>query len=276
MNLLYAAVYALVGRNHIAAIRAVLILVVWATGIAIARTAVLLQDEPDAAIAGMLYVGFSSAGQPRDALAANTELFLNLPLALAALVIASLVAARGRARGATGFAWRHDLFATLAAGALTGVAGLFKYQAALAGLAWVAALVHAEPRSARTVTRLSGLAVGFLTVAAALCAWFYIEGDWNAFLFWGWSYNFRYIDVLTTAEKIRSFADSTAWILLFWGALVALATAAARSRKLVVLTAAWLAAASLSIWLAAGFSGSITSWGWHPSASRRRLAPFTW
>jgi hypothetical protein len=249
VTLLYAAIFAVVGRNHIAAIRIVLIVAVWATGVALAHAAVLLQGDRRAAVAGLIYVCASSAGQPRDALSANTELFLNLPLAATAAIVATAVcrqaADRGRARERA--ARMRELAAAFAAGALTGIAGLFKYQAALAGIAWAITFARAYRRPARWIPTLSALAAGFLVVVAALCAFFYLRGEWEPFVFWGWSYNFRYISALSTGEKLRSFATSTAWVSLFWSAFIALALVAVRARRIDLLTAAWFAAACVSV-----------------------------
>jgi len=249
VNLLYAAVYAVVGSNHIVAVRIVLILVVWATGLAVARLAVLLDGRRAAAFAGVLYVCASAAGQPRDAQAANTELFLNLPIAAAAILVARTTS--GRPALSAGNQVQepppHDLLQLFLAGILTGVGGLFKYQSALAGAAWALVVVWAAPRSTRTLARLTALAAGFVLVAVVLCGVFYLRGDWDAFTFWGWTYNFTYINVLTIHEKLRSFAMGTFWALVYWAALVALAVAAALARRLHPLTIAWFVAACVAI-----------------------------
>src|SRR5262245_30992696 len=179
VDLLYAGVFVLVGRNHIVAVRALLILVVWATGIAIARAADALDGRPMASAAGLIYVCSSSCGLPRDALGANTELFLNLPLAIAAWIVAAVITRRrdwDRSAPAAEHAIRVKL---MAAGVLTGVAGLFKYQASLAGIAWAFAVIRAERRSPRTLWRLASLAIGFLLVATAFCGYFYARGAWD-------------------------------------------------------------------------------------------------
>jgi hypothetical protein len=247
VDLLYAGVYALAGRNHILAVRALLILVVWATGMAVGRAAVALDGRRVASMAGLIYVCASSCGMPRDALPANTELFLNLPLALAAWIVAAVIARSHDADNGEPATERVVLAKLFAAGVLTGIAGLFKYQASLAGIAWAFAIFWAAPRSGRLRARLASLAAGFLLVATVLCGYFYARAAWDAFTFWGWRYNLIYISALTPLEKFTSFTASTLWIALFWAAPIALAAIAVRMRRLPALTVAWLVASYLAI-----------------------------
>jgi hypothetical protein len=248
VDLLYAAVYAITGPNHMFAIHALLIAVVWATAMLVGRIAVRLAPDRTASLAGLFYVCASAAGMPRDVQPANTELLLNLPTAAAAWLVCRAMATRQDDE----VAHSTDIGLLAAAGMLTGVAALFKYQAALAGVAWAMALVQ-QPRerwfSGRTVRRLSALAIGFAVVAAALCAYFFVRGEWDAFAFWGWRYNFTYISALSMREKVSNLLVRSGVVSLFWLPIVALAGVAVWRRQLPLLVAAWLAAecAALSV-----------------------------
>src|SRR2546421_426505 len=87
------------------------------------------------------------------------------------------------------------------AGAATGVAALFKYQAALAGAAWLASLAMRKPR-VHIAAGISGLAFGFAIVGIALVGGFARAGYLDAFLFWGWRYNFQYIAGVPVSHQI--------------------------------------------------------------------------
>src|SRR5262249_62249218 len=112
--------------------------------------------------------------------AANTDLVLNAPLTLAA---AAMVA---RARLTH---WNRALLWAIVAGVATGVATLFRYQAALAGVAWLASIGLSRPR-AHVAAGVSGLAIGFALVAGGLVGGFAAAGHLDAFLFSGWRYHF--------------------------------------------------------------------------------------
>jgi hypothetical protein len=211
IDLFYAAVYWLVGRNHLVAIHLLLIAIVWLTALVLRRIAARTCGSSAAGLAGLFYVCASAAALPADGQAANTELILNLPIALAAWLVCDVVARADE----PGRAADRRLAPLVAAGVLTGVAGLFKYQAALAGGAWAIAVTYrAAPAAA--IRRLAALAVGFAAVAGALSAFFYLRGEWQAFAFWGWRYNFSYIDTLTIGEKVHHFLARTPVMALFW------------------------------------------------------------
>jgi len=244
VSVLYAAVFFVAGQNHLAAVRTVLILVVWATAVVVGRIGATLAGS-GATMAGLLYTCASAAGEPRDAMAANTELFLNLPIALAALLVARrYAAAHGGASAGTLSGRAGALFL---AGALTALGGLFKYQSSLAGIAWVAALLASERFSARLASGLAALAAGFLLVAAGVCGFFYLRGAWDPFVFWAWQYNFSYIGALSSHDVLRNFLKGTPEMALFWSPLLGLAAVAIAARRVDFLTAAWLAAMCLAI-----------------------------
>jgi 4-amino-4-deoxy-L-arabinose transferase-like glycosyltransferase len=231
MSLLYAAVYALVGANRILAVRVVLVLAVATTGTLLSATAERLTGDARTRVAGALYVVASACGLPSDAQSANSELFLDLPLAAAALLASRFE--------------RAPLGRAVAAGALTGVAALFKYQAGLAGIAWLAVALGLATTRDR-LRALAGLAAGFVAVAAAYPFFFQAAGAWDDFVQWGWRYNFRYLSTLTAGETARMAAQHTALVAASWswllGALVLGRRHIVRDRLILVWLVAMLVA----------------------------------
>ncbi|HEY2906454.1 MAG TPA: hypothetical protein VGJ29_11195 [Vicinamibacterales bacterium] len=244
VDLLYAAVYAVTGPNHMFAIHILLVLIVWSTALVLARAAVLVSGNRAACLAGLFYVCASAAGMPRDVQPANTELLLNLPTAVALWLVCRAVV---RPVPAAETEPRDHLGLLAAAGVLTAVAGLFKYQASLVGVAWAVAVVQASGASSRTLRQLTALAAGFLAIAAGLCGYFYFRGEWDAFTFWGWRYNFSYIAALSAREKEWNLVRRTGTMMLFWLPLVTLAIVAARRRALPLVVIAWLACECIAV-----------------------------
>lgn len=231
---LYAEIFRLAGVYRIVWVRVVLIAAVSATGIALAELAVVLTGDRRARFAGLLYVAASATGFPDNVQAANTELFLNLPATLAALAAARMPMASG------------PLIAGLlgvAAGALTGIAALFKYQAALAGLAWLWPPLRMRGRFWTAGAAVVGLATGFGLIAAALLGHFARTGDLGAFLFWGWRYNFDYIASVPLLRQMLRAVVQTTVMGVFWLPLVALALTAGRRPEVSWAWAATMAAA---------------------------------
>jgi 4-amino-4-deoxy-L-arabinose transferase-like glycosyltransferase len=239
----YGTIFRLAGAYRVAAVRVLLVLIVALTGLAVGELAARLAANPRARIAGVLYVLASATGFPDNVQAANTELALNLPLTCAAIsVVAS--AAEERVSAALALA--------IAAGLLTGVAALFKYQAAIAGAAWLwtAFSIRRRPRVAAAI--VAGLGVGFAAVAIALLWHYAAAGHLDAFLFWGWRYNFAYIASMPLNRELARALVRTAAIALWWAPLVVLA---ARHRR-VDITLVWLIAMAVAVCTGGRFFGN--------------------
>jgi hypothetical protein len=203
ISLLYGLIYAVAGRYQLVTVRLVLMAAVVATALAIGRLAVVRRGDPSARFAGLVYAIASSFGAPNDTLAANTELFAALPLAVAGLAVAM-----GGAR---------RLFA---AGVLVAIATLLRYQSTLVGVAF-AAMVLVEGRQARVSWRaiiagLAALAGGFVCIAAGFALAMHAMGALDDYWFWGWDYNFVYMATLTGAEWVRNVSWGTLVSCVWW------------------------------------------------------------
>src|SRR5262249_33690731 len=134
---LYAGIYGVSAPYRFWLVRVVFIALVTLTGILLGELAADLTGHSPARAAGVAYVLLTATGFAPNTQAATTELVLNAPLALAAAAMVALHRQRQ---------WSRALPWAIAAGAATGVASLFRYHAALAGLAWLASLGWARPR----------------------------------------------------------------------------------------------------------------------------------
>src|SRR5213594_1837540 len=85
MYYIYAGVFQVAGRNNLLAVHILAILVVAATALVVRRIGARVADDWAGAWSGIGYAVFVHAYLPEDTLAANTEIFASLLLALSVL-----------------------------------------------------------------------------------------------------------------------------------------------------------------------------------------------
>ena len=159
----YAATFDVFGRYQMTAVHLVGLLVVASTCVLLFVMARELAGPRAGLLAALLYGILTGAGNPR-LLAANTELFMTLPLTAAVLLMM----------------WRQWFWSAV----LMVVAGAFKQVAAVEVLLLPAGLLLLEPRESRTRAALwfgGGTAAGLIAGAALLAVTGSIDG------FWRWS-----------------------------------------------------------------------------------------
>lgn len=194
----YAVVFAFAGIYNILAVRLFFVFVIALSGLMLAQLGRRLLDDDRGWLSGLLYVLFACVGIGSHHYPPDTELFLNLPLITAALAVhCALEKPSG-------------LLLLTVAGFLTGLAGFYKYQGAMAGVAWAVAVLYAK-RGAHSSLRLLmwrwlALIVGFAVSAALYLGFFAWKGIWSDFLFWGWGFNAKYLSTIELRES--------AWLLV--------------------------------------------------------------
>jgi len=168
---LYRAGFALFGRYDTQGAHALVVLAVLLTAgllLAIRRSEGAACRPGEATVAAGLFLVFSTTWHDYDALAANCELFLLLPQALAAWLL--LRDLRAPARGARGWALH------LTVGALIGTSALLKYQgltflgASIGMLVWWTAVGRASRASrwwaaSRAACQVAGAAAPLAVIA---------------------------------------------------------------------------------------------------------------
>jgi hypothetical protein len=245
----YAATQAIAGPvGGMWLLHALLIGVVFATGLVLAR--IVRRHWPGTdprtpAVAALLWIVFTTTLVDVDALAANCELFMMLPLVAS---VAVFLDARGR------------LPRIALAGALIGVACLFKYQGAiqLPVIAIAIASGWHEPRPARRLAALVLLGVGFAAAIGVAAFVIWCGGGLDAALFW-LKFNFAYIEagtswrelVLRLALRGGLVAGSAA--LLY--SLGLAAVVAARRDSFVRFMSGWLLASGIAVFVGGRFFG---------------------
>jgi 4-amino-4-deoxy-L-arabinose transferase-like glycosyltransferase len=231
-----------------------LIGVVFATGLLLARIVRRHWPGADArapVAAATLWIVFTTTLVDVDALAANCELFMMLPLVGGVtLGLDALGRADPLGRLARG----------LLVGVLIGVACLFKYQAAIQlPLFAVAALVGG--RAVRRVDRLvlvAAIGVGFVAALAVAAGALWWADALAAAVFWG-KFNFAYIEAGTSARELvvrlavrGGLVVGSAAVL--YGLGVA-ALGAARREPFVRFAAGWLVVSAAAVCVGGRFFG---------------------
>jgi hypothetical protein len=139
----------------------------------------------------LLYALVSASNQPPDSLAVNGELLMNLPTVLA--VWCALVASRAgpgeHARRSLGW---------VAAGAMCGVAALYKYQAALVGASFFFLVPPDETRDLKRLaydlaTRGAAMALGLVVPFGLAALYFWRHGALGDAIAWGLLFNRSYL-----------------------------------------------------------------------------------
>jgi len=247
--LAYAATQAIGGPiGGMVVLHALLIGVVFATGLLLAR--IVRRHGPDAdprapATAALLWIVYTTTLVDVDALAANCELFMMLPLVGAVVVF---LEAQDRLE-------RYAL-----AGALVGAACLFKYQGGIQlpvlGLAIV--LRHAERSRSRRLAALIALGAGFVAMLGAAAATMWLRGGLPDAVFW-LRFNFAYIDAGTSAgELVVRLATRGGLVVASAGLLYGLGVAAIATGHrppFVRFMAGWLVASAIAVFMGGRFFG---------------------
>jgi len=208
----YIAVFKLAGKNNLLAVHVLAILVVAGTALLIRRISAREGDDWAGAWSGIGYALFVHAYRPADTLAANTEIFASLFLALSVLIFLRV---ERRAR----WGWMF------LSGALIAVATLIRQPAAVTLAAMLVYLIYAWiiPRYQsleRVLTAGSGLIIGFIAVIAALACYYWGQGNLHDAYLWAWAFAVRYVESETTVlYVIKRIFSVHLTVILAWGLL---------------------------------------------------------
>jgi hypothetical protein len=246
----YAATQAVGGPiGGMVLLHLLLIGVVFATGLVLAR--IVARHAPGAdprapVAAAALWIVGSTTLVDVDALAANCELFMMLPLCAGVAVFLDALAAR-----------RWAAFAV--AGALIGVACMFKYQGAIQLPVFAATLVFA--RGLGLGQRLAAAALigaGFAALIGAVAAILWWVGALPAALFW-LKFNFAYIEAGTSRGEVWMRLLARGGLVVGSAALLyalgVAGLAAARRAPFARFAAGWLVASALAVSVGGRFFG---------------------
>jgi 4-amino-4-deoxy-L-arabinose transferase-like glycosyltransferase len=256
---IYIAVFNVAGKNNLLAVHVITILVVAATALVVRRISARVGDDWAGAWSGIGYAVFVHAYRPGDTLAANTEIFASLFLALSVLIFL-----QGERRA--GWGWMF------LSGTLVGVATLIRQPSAVTLGAMLAYLVYLWliPRYqtlGRVLAAGSGVVTGFIAVIAGL-AWYYQrQGNLHDAYLWAWAFAIRYVESETTfLYVVKRLVTVHLVVMLAWGLLwyfgvrqVIETLKSFRRRKAVptehVLLIFWLVLSYLAIFIGWRFPG---------------------
>src|SRR5262245_25756724 len=184
MYYVYAGVFRVAGRNNLFAVHVLAIFIVIATALGVRRIGARVADDWTGAWGGIGYAVFVHAYWPSDTLAANSEIFASLPLALSVLAFL-----QGQKKPVWGLMFLSG--ALIAAATLirqTSAVNLAVILACLA-YAWLIARTHSF---ARVLAAGSGVMIGFIVVIAALALYYQHQGNLHDAYLWAFAFAIRY------------------------------------------------------------------------------------
>ena len=209
---IFAGVFRVAGRNNFRAVHILAIIVVAATALVVRRIGARVADEWAGAWGGIGYAVFVHAFLPGDTLAANTEIFASLLLALSVL---AFLQSEKEAR----WGWMF------LSGALVGAATLIRQPSAVNVGVMLACLVYAwlllRTQSLASVVRAgSGIVAGFVAPIAGLALYYQSQGNlYDAYL-WAWLFAVRYVESETTVPYVlKHLVTIHLFVMLSWGLL---------------------------------------------------------
>jgi 4-amino-4-deoxy-L-arabinose transferase-like glycosyltransferase len=212
MYYIYAGVFRVAGRNNLRAVHILAIIVVAATALVVRRIGARVADEWAGAWSGIGYAVFVHAYLPGDTLAANSEIFASLLLALS--VLAFLQGGKE-----AGWGWMF------LSGMLVGAATLIRQPSAVNAGVMLACLVYAgllpRTQSLGSIVRAgSGIVAGFVAPIAGLALYYHSQGNLHDAYLWAWAFAIRYVESETTLPYVLGhLATIHLSVMLSWGLL---------------------------------------------------------
>ena len=209
---IYSSVFAVAGRNNLLAVHLLAIFVVAATALVVRRIAARVADEWAGAWSGIGYAVFVHAYLPGDTLAANTEIFASLFLALSVLAFL-------QGEKEAGWGWMF------LSGTLVAAATLIRQPSAVNAGVMLACLVYSwllpRTQSLGSVVRAgSGIVAGFVAPIAGLALYYQSQGNLHDAYLWAWVFAIRYVKSETTLLYVlQHLATIHLSVMLSWGLL---------------------------------------------------------
>lgn len=245
----YAATQAIGGpRGGMVLVHALTIAVVFATGLLLRR---LMRrhahvDDATASMAALLWIVFTTTLADFDALAANCELYMVLPLVGS---IATYLAAIAHPR--------PRFWMLAATGGLVAVATMYKYQAAIHLPLYALHLAWTRRRVATVAAGWSAIVLGFASGIGLAVIVLWRTGVLPGWLFW-FKFNFAYIqsgmaplEVLERAAVRISFVVASAAMLYLFGVRGVIRARTPFFR----FATAWLAVSAIAVCVGGRFFG---------------------
>ena len=215
-----ALIFLIFGKNNLPAVHLVTTLMVMATAFLVFVTGKELRGVKTGIISAIIFTALAHTYEPKY-ISTSGEALINLPLMLSSLIFIKYAELK-----------RASIPAFIIAGLSLGIATLINYKAGilaavftLQGLLIRGLLVESPSRIRSLLRELIRLSIiGLCTAApiAVILVYFYYRGNLPDFLYWGFAYNFRYIEtgaqtmpILKTMGRIGYFIFCTlpVWLL---------------------------------------------------------------
>ncbi len=209
-----ALIFLIFGKNNLLAVHLVTTLIVMATALMIYITGKEIQDEKTGIISALIFTALAHTYEPKY-ISTSGEILINLPLILSSFIFIKYQDMR-----------RANIPVFMICGLSLGIATMINYKAGILAIVFslhgllIRGALKKTPSRVRTLSkellRLSIIGISSLIPIVIILAYFYHKGNLEEFFYWGFTYNFRYIEtgsqsmpILKTAGRIGYFIFCT-------------------------------------------------------------------
>lgn len=215
-----ALIFLVFGKNNLLAVHLVTTLMVMATALLVYITGKEIRDEKTGIISAIIFTALAHTYEPKY-ISTSGEALINLPLILSSFIFIKYLDLK-----------KSYIPAFIIGGLSLGIATMINYKAGILAIVFtiqgllIRGVLDANPSRIRSLIReLIRLSItGIFTIIpiAVILAYFYYKGNLHEFLYWGFAYNFRYIEagaqampILKTMGRIGYFIFCTlpVWVL---------------------------------------------------------------
>lgn len=211
----FALVFIFFGKNNLIAVHVVTTLIVIGTALLVFRTGTYLKDERSGIVAAIIFTALAHTYEPKY-ISTSGEILINLPLIISAYLYLKYEMQRSH------------IPLLIISGISLGIAALINYKAGiLAGVFILQSAAVSIFRKRGVILKeffkLTIVGSATLVPIIIIILIFYRQGNLDAFLNWGFLYNFRYIETGSqTMPLLKPFARTgyfifcslPAWLLV--------------------------------------------------------------
>jgi 4-amino-4-deoxy-L-arabinose transferase-like glycosyltransferase len=211
----FALVFLIFGKNNLIAVHVVTTLIVIGTALLVFRTATYLRDERSGIVAAIIFTALAHTYEPKY-ISTSGEILINLPLIISVYLYLKCEMKRSH------------IPLLIISGISLGIATLINYKAGILAGVFIlqsAAIILFRKQGVILKEFFKLTIIGSATLAPIIIIilLFYRQGNLDAFLNWGFLYNFRYIQTGSkTMPLLKPFARTgyfifcslPAWILI--------------------------------------------------------------
>jgi 4-amino-4-deoxy-L-arabinose transferase-like glycosyltransferase len=195
-----AIIFLIFGKNNLLAVHLVTTFIVMATALMVYITGKEIQNEKIGIISALIFTALAHTYEPKY-ISTSGEALINLPLILSSFMFIKYQELK-----------KAHIPAFMICGLSLGIATMINYKAGILAIVFsiqgllIRGTLAKTPSRVRSLSneliRLSITGICTLIPITIILAYFYHKGNLEEFLYWGFTYNFRYIETGSQAMPI--------------------------------------------------------------------------